>query len=133
MKSVHSDYSRSYGQPLSTGGGFNSCETYYDSKLKQDDVIRVSRLEVLEQFLGFSYLKRVFIVHRVGAILNHLRNFIIIPQVKRYAYFTRRRIKNILDSDCSICRNAEQKASRVFLSQKSHSTASQWSNHGALE
>ena len=33
---------------------FHSCETYYDSKLKQDDVIRISRLE--EQILGFSYL-----------------------------------------------------------------------------
>lgn len=51
---VHPDYSQSYGQPLSTGGGFNSCETYYDSKLKQDDVIRMSRLE--EQIVGFSYL-----------------------------------------------------------------------------
>ena len=30
------------------------------------------------------------------AILNHLRNFIIIPQVKRYAYFTWRRIKKYL-------------------------------------
>lgn len=39
---VHLDYSQSYGQPLSTRGGFNSCETYYDSKSKTISSAHVS-------------------------------------------------------------------------------------------